>query len=156
MKAIPATGRDTYVWDSELKRFGVRVTPTGARYFVVRYRTTGGGSGSKSRRMTIGEFDGLRWNVTKARAKAAKVLAGVDGDQDPFAEREAERQARHLADLAALEAAAAQARAAERQKTETFAAVARRIMERAAEPALSISAPLVVEARAALNWDDAH
>ena len=35
-------------------------------------------------------------------------------------------------------------------------AVARRIMERAAEPALSISVPLVVEARAALNWDDAH
>ncbi len=35
-------------------------------------------------------------------------------------------------------------------------AVARRIMERAAEPALSISVPLVVEARAAANWDDAH
>ena len=35
-------------------------------------------------------------------------------------------------------------------------AVAKRIMERAAEPALSISVPLVVEARAALNWDDAH
>ena len=35
-------------------------------------------------------------------------------------------------------------------------AVAKRIMERAAEPALSISVPLVVEARAADNWDDAH
>lgn len=35
-------------------------------------------------------------------------------------------------------------------------AVARRIMERAAEPALQISVPLVVEARAATNWDDAH
>jgi DNA polymerase-1 len=35
-------------------------------------------------------------------------------------------------------------------------AVARRIMERAAEPAVSISVPLVVEARAAANWDDAH
>jgi DNA polymerase-1 len=35
-------------------------------------------------------------------------------------------------------------------------AVARRIMERAAEPALAISVPLVVEARAAPNWDDAH
>ena len=35
-------------------------------------------------------------------------------------------------------------------------AVAKRIMERAAEPALSISVPLVVEARAAANWDDAH
>ncbi len=35
-------------------------------------------------------------------------------------------------------------------------AVAKAIMERAAEPALSISVPLVVEARAASNWDDAH
>jgi len=34
--------------------------------------------------------------------------------------------------------------------------VARAIMEKAAEPALSISVPLVVEARAATNWDDAH
>ena len=41
-------------------------------------------------------------------------------------------------------------------EAEATIAVARRIMERAAEPALSISAPLVVEARAALNWDDAH
>lgn len=129
VKAIPATGRDTYVWDSELKRFGVRVTPTGGRYFVVRYRTTAGGDGSAGRRMTIGEFDGLRWNVTKARAKAAKVLAGVDGGEDPFAERKAERQAAHQAGLAALEAAAAKARAAERQKTETFAAVAERFIQ---------------------------
>ncbi|HEX3699672.1 MAG TPA: DNA polymerase I [Phenylobacterium sp.] len=35
-------------------------------------------------------------------------------------------------------------------------AVAKAIMERAAEPAVSISVPLVVEARAADNWDDAH
>jgi len=31
-----------------------------------------------------------------------------------------------------------------------------RVMERAAEPALSLSVPLVVEARAAANWDEAH
>jgi DNA polymerase-1 len=29
-------------------------------------------------------------------------------------------------------------------------------MERAAEPAVSVSVPLLVEARAAANWDDAH
>ncbi|HEX5380538.1 MAG TPA: DNA polymerase I [Phenylobacterium sp.] len=34
--------------------------------------------------------------------------------------------------------------------------VAKRVMERAAEPAVAISVPLVVEARAADNWDDAH
>jgi DNA polymerase I len=41
-------------------------------------------------------------------------------------------------------------------EAEATIAVSRRIMERAAEPALSISVPLVVEARAAHNWDDAH
>ncbi|MEH6698707.1 MAG: DNA polymerase I [Brevundimonas sp.] len=35
-------------------------------------------------------------------------------------------------------------------------AVIRRVMEGAAEPAVSLSVPLVVDARAASNWDDAH
>jgi len=34
--------------------------------------------------------------------------------------------------------------------------VAKRVMERAAEPAVALSVPLVVEARAAPNWDEAH
>jgi DNA polymerase-1 len=34
--------------------------------------------------------------------------------------------------------------------------IARRVMERAALPAVSISVPLVVEARGAANWDEAH
>lgn len=41
-------------------------------------------------------------------------------------------------------------------EAEAVIAVAKQIMERAAEPALQISVPLVVEARAAANWDDAH
>ena len=39
---------------------------------------------------------------------------------------------------------------------EAVIAVAKAIMERAAEPAVSLSVPLVVDARAAANWDDAH
>jgi DNA polymerase-1 len=35
-------------------------------------------------------------------------------------------------------------------------AVARQVMENAADPAVAISVPLTVEARAALNWDEAH
>jgi DNA polymerase-1 len=34
--------------------------------------------------------------------------------------------------------------------------VIRKVMERAAEPAVALSVPLVVEARAAANWDEAH
>jgi DNA polymerase-1 len=35
-------------------------------------------------------------------------------------------------------------------------AVAKQIMEKAPEPAVSLTVPLVVDARAAANWDDAH
>ena len=35
-------------------------------------------------------------------------------------------------------------------------AVVRRVMERAAEPAVALTVPLVVDARAAASWDEAH
>jgi len=41
-------------------------------------------------------------------------------------------------------------------EAEQVIAVAKRVMETAALPAMEISVPLVVEARAATNWDDAH
>jgi len=41
-------------------------------------------------------------------------------------------------------------------EAEALIVVAKKIMEGAAEPAVAMSVPLVVEARAAANWDDAH
>ncbi|HEY2660313.1 MAG TPA: DNA polymerase I [Caulobacteraceae bacterium] len=41
-------------------------------------------------------------------------------------------------------------------EAQAVCAVARQVMERAAEPVLVLSVPLVVEARAAKNWDEAH
>ncbi|HEY3697084.1 DNA polymerase I [Phenylobacterium sp.] len=41
-------------------------------------------------------------------------------------------------------------------EAEAVIAVAKRVMSRAAEPVVALSVPLVVEARAAANWDDAH
>ncbi|ALL14790.1 DNA polymerase I [Caulobacter henricii] len=41
-------------------------------------------------------------------------------------------------------------------EAEATCAVARRVMEGAAAPAVAMSVPLTVEARAALNWDEAH
>ena len=41
-------------------------------------------------------------------------------------------------------------------EAERLMEVARRVMERAPEPAVALSVPLTVEARAALNWDEAH
>ena len=102
---------DVYIWDSALPRFGVRVTSAGSRVYLLQYRakaTTGAG---RTRRITIGQHDGDLWNVTKARAAARKLLAAVDLGRDPYAEREAEREATHQAEL---ERQAADADAAKR------------------------------------------
>ncbi|HWF77833.1 MAG TPA: DNA polymerase I [Caulobacteraceae bacterium] len=42
------------------------------------------------------------------------------------------------------------------EEAEALCAVARRVMEHAAEPVVSLSVPLVVDARYATNWDEAH
>ena len=42
------------------------------------------------------------------------------------------------------------------EEAEATCALVRRVMERAAEPAVALSAPLVVDARFAANWDEAH
>ena len=45
---------------------------------------------------------------------------------------------------------------APKAEADAVCAVARSVMERAAEPAVAISVPLLVEARAAKNWEEAH
>ena len=124
VEALTKAAGDYYVWDSELKRFGVRVTPGGARVYMIQYRAKAApGQAAKTRKIAIGQHDGKLWNVTKARAVARKLLAPVDLGRDPYAEREAER----LAAVAAVEAAAA----AERAKAEEEARQAREAEARA-------------------------
>ena len=45
---------------------------------------------------------------------------------------------------------------APQEEADAVCALARRVMEGAAEPAVALSVPLTVEARAAPNWDEAH
>jgi DNA polymerase-1 len=42
------------------------------------------------------------------------------------------------------------------KECETLIATVSKVMEHASLPALQLSVPLVVEARAAANWDEAH
>lgn len=115
--------RETFLWDDALPRFGVRISPQGGRFYLVQYRAKGpAGTGSKVRRVYIGRHDGELWNVTKARAAARKLLAPVDLGNDPYADREADREAVHQAQLAAQEAEAAKARDTERRLKESVEA----------------------------------
>lgn len=125
VEALQPAPRDAYIWDTALPRFGVRVTPAGAKLYLVQYRAKGAtGEKAKTRRITIGQHDGELWNVTKARAAARKLLAPVDLGRDPFAEREADREAAQHAILEAQKRRAGEALETARRETETFKAQA--------------------------------
>ena len=93
VEAAPVTGgRDTYFWDTELKGFGLRVTPRSVRSYVLQYRM----SGRPARRMTIG-IHGSPWTADQARSHAAEILYDVKRGIDPVeAARKRQRAAIEL------------------------------------------------------------
>ena len=80
--AKPAEGQD-FLWDGEIRGFGVRVVPSGLKTFVVQYRNAEG----KSRRIKIGRFGIM--TVEKARelakVKLGRVADGIDPAEEPEA-----------------------------------------------------------------------
>lgn len=85
---LPKPDRQTFVWDTEVKGFGVKVFPTGAKTFVFQYRTPEG----QTRRYTIGKLsDAL--TVDQARQIARTKLRDVLNGGDPQGEKQARRRA---------------------------------------------------------------
>lgn len=80
----PESGSRTYLWDSTLKGFGVMVTATGARSYLVQYQM--GGRGFPTKRVTIGRH-GAPWTAETARNHAADLLQMVRTGVDPVQER---------------------------------------------------------------------
>lgn len=91
--AEPSPRGDTFIWDTELKGFGLRVTPRAVKSYVIQYRVDGG----PARRTTIG-IHGSPWTPASARDYAEDFLFKVKQGIDPVAEkREAKKQAELLA-----------------------------------------------------------
>jgi integrase len=88
----PAVGKKI-TYDTEVKGFGCRVYPSGARTFVLNYRTRGG----RERRITIGSFPD--WNTAAARKEAAELKKSIDRGGDPLGEIKAHRGAPTVNDL---------------------------------------------------------
>ncbi len=61
--------KDTVFWDSELPGFGVRVYPSGGKYYAVQTRA--GGKAAK------------RVTAEDARRRAALVIARIKAGEDP-------------------------------------------------------------------------
>jgi len=80
--AAPEKGRAFY-WDAGLSGFGLMVTASGHKSYVVQYRASG-----RSRRMHL--KNGL--TLTAARKEAKAILGAVARNRDPLGERrQAER-----------------------------------------------------------------
>ncbi|MCW4460831.1 site-specific integrase [Sphingomonas sp. BT-65] len=91
--AEPAAQGDTFLWDTELKGFGLRITPRAVKSYVIQYRIDGG----PARRTTIG-IHGSPWTPATAREFAEGFLFKVKQGVDPIEEkREAKKQAELLA-----------------------------------------------------------
>ena len=103
-------GTRVELMDGDVPGLGLRVLPSGRKFWFLRYGPRGG-----RRRITFGEYPAL--SLAKARDKARELLAGVKvHGRDPMAERKAAREARRKA------------------KTATFAALAAFYVEQYAKP----------------------
>lgn len=65
---IKPTGTDHFVWDSELRGFGIRVSPKGQKTYLIQYRHMG-----RTQRLKLGKTNLL--TAEQAR-KSAKILLG--------------------------------------------------------------------------------
>jgi len=119
---LEASSAPLFLWDTELKGFGVKATPSGAKTYVFQYRI--GGRGAPTRRATIGRHGALTPDQARTRAirLAAKVADGIDPVQE---QREADEAARATAE--------AQERERQRVAEHTVDRVAARFLDRKRE-----------------------
>ncbi|MEI8396203.1 MAG: tyrosine-type recombinase/integrase [Rhodospirillaceae bacterium] len=81
------------LWESDTPGFGVRVLPSGKKTYMIQYRV-----GTRTRRMALG-YHGIL-TVDQARTQAITALASVRQGADPAGERQTQRHALTVADLA--------------------------------------------------------
>lgn len=87
VRALPAPASGSKItYDSEVAGFAVRITASGAKPFILRYRFAG-----RSRLLTIGSYPD--WSTTAAREEAARLKRRIDLGEDPMGERHDERSA---------------------------------------------------------------
>jgi hypothetical protein len=82
--AAQASDRVIWIWDSEVRGFGLKVTLGGQKIYVVQYRT--GGRETPMRRYTIGKH-GSPWTPATARQEAVGIKARVTQGEDPATQK---------------------------------------------------------------------
>ena len=80
--SMEITSKDTFVWDDEVRGFGLKITSTGRKIFVLQYRMEGRGT---PYRYTIGTYGGL--TPAQARDIAADLKHQISKGVDPRRDR---------------------------------------------------------------------
>src|SRR5690349_5638588 len=93
--ATEAGEKDSYLWDRDLKGFGLKVTPAGRKVYLIQYRV--GGRKGRTRRVTIGMHGVL--TADQARARAKQLLGEVAAGRDPAAALQEERGSSRLGEV---------------------------------------------------------
>lgn len=88
---------DYFIWDSELKGFGLKISKGGRKSYVCQYRTSGGRNGH-TRRLTIGAH-GAPWTVDTARVEAKKILGRAANGEDPALDKQDLKKRLSVAEL---------------------------------------------------------
>jgi integrase len=83
----PPEKGQVFLWDSELRGFGLRAIPSGLKTFILQYRNAEG----RSRRIVVGRYGVL--TVEQARDLAKIKLGAVAGGADPAEETAGSREA---------------------------------------------------------------
>lgn len=73
--------RTQFLWDAELRGFGIRTERTGTKTFIVRYRPKGQGRAGSKRFVSIGRYGAL--TAEEARQRAKTILGAVAAGEDP-------------------------------------------------------------------------
>jgi integrase len=81
--AQPGAG-NVYIWDEDVRGFGLKITKTGSKVYVLSYRM--GGRDTTARRLTIGK-PGSPWTPHTAREQAKDWLALARKGIDPADEK---------------------------------------------------------------------
>jgi integrase len=90
----PAEKINKVYYDDAVPGFGVRVTATGVKSFILNYRVRGSG---RERRFTIGQHP--NWTTGAAREEARRLRKLIDQGHDPLGDLETQRTAPTVADL---------------------------------------------------------
>ncbi len=92
-----ARSKPYYVWDTHMIGFGLKVSPSGKKTFVLKYRTTEGGRGAQQRWFRIGHYGSI--TLEDARKQAMCLRAEVVEGNDPQRQRQTLRDATTMTDL---------------------------------------------------------